>query len=184
MGKVINYHDALHELSCTKPIDAETRYELYDFIRAKMIDEQTREKLTNLRVDMEAQMPAPNFVTDEIEPSALYKQEGGSHYRDMAIQPAEFIHANRDRIGWHEGTAIEYLCRWRFKGGIADLEKAIHTIQLLIQLETEDEKLREAAGMDRTFVRPDGERDGLERARAGHAGFGYRYYDERGNLKL
>ena len=66
--------------------------------------------------------------------SASDVQVGGDHYRDMKIQPAEFIHANG--IGWLEGTAIEYLSRWRKKGGIRDLEKARHAIEILIELET------------------------------------------------
>lgn len=52
----------------------------------------------------------------------------------MKIQPAQFIHANG--IGWLEGTAIEYLSRWRKKGGVRDLEKARHAIEILIELET------------------------------------------------
>jgi len=52
----------------------------------------------------------------------------------MAIQPAEFLHANK--IPYLEGCAIKYLCRWRNKNGLQDLEKAKHFIELLIQLET------------------------------------------------
>jgi len=66
--------------------------------------------------------------------SALDKQVGGSHYKDFVIQPVEFIHANR--LTYMEGCAIKYLCRWRKKNGIADLEKAKHYIELLIELET------------------------------------------------
>lgn len=60
-------------------------------------------------------------------------QVGGSHYKDMPIQPAEFIIKNG--IGWAEGCAIAYLSRWRQKGGIEDLRKARHTIDLLIEQE-------------------------------------------------
>jgi len=66
--------------------------------------------------------------------SALDSQVAGDHYRKMAIQPVTFIHANG--IGFCEGSAIAYLCRWRDKNGIEDLEKAIHFIQLLIEAET------------------------------------------------
>jgi hypothetical protein len=65
--------------------------------------------------------------------SALDVQVGGSHYKDMRIQPAEFILAND--IGWGEGCAIAYLSRWRSKGGIDDLRKARHTIDLIIEQE-------------------------------------------------
>ena len=65
--------------------------------------------------------------------SALDKQVSGGHYKGMKIQPIEFIHANN--IPFPEGNAIKYLCRWRDKGGIKDLEKAMHVIELLIELE-------------------------------------------------
>jgi len=68
--------------------------------------------------------------------SSLSKQVAGNHYKDMKIQPIEFIHAND--IPYMEGNAIKYLCRWRKKNGIADLEKAKHYIELLIELETRD----------------------------------------------
>ena len=64
---------------------------------------------------------------------ALNKQIGGDHYKQMAIQPAEYIHKNN--LGFLEGTAIAYISRWRNKNGIEDLKKAIHTIELLIELE-------------------------------------------------
>ena len=65
--------------------------------------------------------------------NALEKQVDGNHYKDMAIQPVEFIHANG--IPYLEGNVIKYLTRWRKKNGLADLEKARHYIDLLIQLE-------------------------------------------------
>ncbi len=68
------------------------------------------------------------------KPSALDKQVDGGHYKDLKIQPIEFIHANN--IPFAEGCAIKYLTRWRTKGGIKDLEKAKHFIELLIELET------------------------------------------------
>ena len=62
-------------------------------------------------------------------------QIGGSHYKFMQIQPIEFIYKNG--IGFMEGCAIKYLCRWREKGGIQDLQKARHFIDLLIEMENE-----------------------------------------------
>jgi len=70
------------------------------------------------------------------EASAFERQVGGTHYSDMAIQPVEFIH--RNGIGFCEGAAIKYLSRWRGKGGVEDLRKAIHFIEMLIELETND----------------------------------------------
>ncbi len=70
----------------------------------------------------------------DVNTSALGTQVGGTHYKDMKIQPVEFIHANG--IGYFEGNVIKYVARWRAKGGIADLEKARHYLDLLISLET------------------------------------------------
>lgn len=65
--------------------------------------------------------------------SALQQQVGGGHYKNMAVQPVEFIH--RNGIGFCEGAAIKYLARWRSKGGLEDLRKARHFIDLLIEME-------------------------------------------------
>ena len=67
--------------------------------------------------------------------SALDSQVAGQHYKDMAIQPIEFIFANAEVIGYFEGCAIKYLCRWRKKNGLQDLQKAKHYIELLIEME-------------------------------------------------
>ncbi len=66
--------------------------------------------------------------------SALSDQIGGSHYKDMAIQPVEYIH--RNHIGFVEGCVIKYVSRWRQKGGIQDLKKARHFLDMLIEIET------------------------------------------------
>jgi len=50
-------------------------------------------------------------------------QVGGDHYRKLKIQPIEFIHGNK--ISYMEGNVIKYVVRWRDKGGIEDLRKAI-----------------------------------------------------------
>lgn len=61
------------------------------------------------------------------------KQVGGSHYKDLAIQPSEYIY--RNKLGWHEGNAVKYITRHRIKGGRADIEKAIHYLELLLEAE-------------------------------------------------
>ena len=67
-----------------------------------------------------------------IATSALNKQVGGSHYRDKGIQPIIYIHAND--LGFCEGNVVKYVTRWREKNGVADLKKAIHYLELLIEL--------------------------------------------------
>ena len=66
--------------------------------------------------------------------SALDVQISGNHYKDKGIQPIVYIHANN--LGFCEGNVVKYVTRWREKGGEADLRKAIHYLELLIQLET------------------------------------------------
>lgn len=65
---------------------------------------------------------------------ALSVQVDGSHYKGLKIQPVEYIHANA--IPFIEGSVIKYVTRWREKGGVKDLEKAKHFIDLLIELES------------------------------------------------
>lgn len=65
--------------------------------------------------------------------SALEKQVGGTHYKDMPIQHAEFC--QRNRIPWCEAAAIKYICRHKKKNGRQDIEKAIHYLELLLELE-------------------------------------------------
>lgn len=72
-------------------------------------------------------------VYETIYASALGKQVSGDHYKDKAIQPIIYIHANN--LGFCEGNVVKYITRWREKNGIADLEKAKHYIELLIEME-------------------------------------------------
>jgi len=60
-------------------------------------------------------------------------QIGGDHYKDMAIQPTDFIY--RNKLGWHEGNSVKYICRHKFKHGRKDIEKAIHYLELLLEAE-------------------------------------------------
>jgi hypothetical protein len=71
---------------------------------------------------------------DRAAKGALGEQVGGDHYRVMGIQPVEYIHANG--LGFFEGVVVKYVSRWRRKNGLEDLRKAIHFLQLLIELET------------------------------------------------
>ncbi len=79
-------------------------------------------------------------MTDEvIKFSAFKTQVVGNHYKDMKIQPVEFIHKNN--IGFCEGAAIKYLARWKQKGGVEDLKKASHFIDMLIEMEDDPKNL-------------------------------------------
>ena len=70
--------------------------------------------------------------TETFPNNPLDHQEGGSHYKNLAIQPIEFIMANN--LDMCQGNIIKYVCRFRDKGGKKDLLKARHYIDLLISL--------------------------------------------------
>jgi hypothetical protein len=70
--------------------------------------------------------------------AALDTQVGGGHYVDLKIQPVEYMMANK--IPYMEGNVIKYVTRWRHKGGIEDLRKARHYLELLIEHELNGEK--------------------------------------------
>ncbi|MFT5382614.1 MAG: hypothetical protein ACI81C_004106 [Alteromonas macleodii] len=65
--------------------------------------------------------------------SNLDVQEGGDHYKNMAIQPVEFIAANK--IQFLDGCVIKRVCRHRSKNGAEDIRKAIHELNLILELE-------------------------------------------------
>jgi len=64
---------------------------------------------------------------------ALDTQVGGSPYKNIVIQPVEFI--ERNNLGFCVGNIIKYVCRYKDKNGIEDLKKARHYIDLLIEIE-------------------------------------------------
>jgi len=71
--------------------------------------------------------------------SAFDTQVGGDHYKKMGIQPMEYI--TKNNMPFADGCIIKYVTRWRFKGGIEDLKKAKHFIDLLIELEEKNDNV-------------------------------------------
>ena len=65
--------------------------------------------------------------------SAIQTQIGGSHYKDLEIQPVEYIYANE--LGYLAGNVVKYISRYKLKGGEQDILKAIHYCQLILELE-------------------------------------------------
>lgn len=68
-------------------------------------------------------------VSSEKE-GVILTQIGGSHYTKMKIQPIEYVLANG--LTFIEGNVIKYVSRWKDKGGVEDLKKARHMLDLLI----------------------------------------------------
>lgn len=71
-----------------------------------------------------------NRVWDK-EEGALTKQVGGQHYKDMKIQPVEFITANE--LSFLEGNVVKYISRHHAKNGADDVKKAIHYCELILK---------------------------------------------------
>ena len=63
----------------------------------------------------------------------LSQQEGGNHYKSLAIQPVEFIQANK--LSFLEGCVVKRVCRHRAKNKAEDIRKAIHELRLILKLE-------------------------------------------------
>lgn len=62
---------------------------------------------------------------------SLKKQVGGSHYKNMNIQPMEYIVGNN--LLFPEGAVVKYVSRHRFKNGKEDIEKAIQNLEIILE---------------------------------------------------
>lgn len=78
-------------------------------------------------------------IKDMQSENPLAVQVGGGHYKQRAIQPIEYIHANG--LNYSEGAIVKYITRWRDKNGIEDLNKIKHYVDLLIAMEIKYGKL-------------------------------------------
>ena len=82
--------------------------------------------------------------------SALEQQAGGSHYKDLAIQPIEYCQKNR--LDYGESNVIKYVTRHRTKNGVEDIDKAIHMLLLIRELVYPDADSCEFVGKDSLYV--------------------------------
>jgi hypothetical protein len=69
----------------------------------------------------------------QIESSALDIQVSGSHYKDLKIQPVEYIEANK--LDYFQGNVVKYVTRHRLKNKADDIRKAIHYCHLILELQ-------------------------------------------------
>ena len=76
--------------------------------------------------------------------TANEEQVGGRHYIEKAIQPWDYIIANK--MGYLEGNIIKYVSRYKDKNGLEDLIKAAHYLDKLIEVtRSENERVSKAA---------------------------------------
>lgn len=70
------------------------------------------------------------FVDDDPK-TAWDKQEGGSHYKNLKIQPMQYALDNK--LDYAQANVVKYVTRHASKNGKEDLLKAIHNIELMIE---------------------------------------------------
>lgn len=88
---------------------------------------------------------------DETE-TPLTKQVGGEHYKNYKIQPIEYAMANK--LNYCQSNAIKYITRYRDKNGKEDLLKAIHNIEILLELEYGEQGYQRVRGKAKTSPAP------------------------------
>ena len=79
--------------------------------------------------DMDKYDLTPEIRGEEL--SALDRQEGGGHYKELVIQPVEYIVANK--MEYCEANVVKYVSRHQLKNGKEDILKAIHYLELILE---------------------------------------------------
>jgi hypothetical protein len=102
---------------------ARTHREARDFLKGL-------ERISNAPIA--AEIPVEVVKSGSATKSSLDRQVGGNHYKGLNIQPLEFITQNN--IAYMEGNVIKYITRHASKNGAADVEKALHYCQLILEL--------------------------------------------------
>lgn len=64
---------------------------------------------------------------------ALDVQVGGDFYKSLAIQPIEYAYHNE--LPAIESMVLKYITRHRAKNGVQDIDKAIHLLEMLKEME-------------------------------------------------
>lgn len=107
----------------------------------KVMEAITGDHVHQLRMGLQyllGEVERPEEAPDEPDPNNPWAgQVGGRHYKDMAIQPARYSIENG--LTWAEGEVVKYVSRWKFKGGLDDLRKARHILDLLIERKLQEE---------------------------------------------
>jgi len=97
--------------------------------------------MTEAKMDEESRLygdPNNRYLNVKI-PNVLDKQIGGSHYKQYKIQPYEFFIVNQ--IPHHKAAIIRRILRYDHPTGkgLEDLQKIMHEIEMIIQLENWEE---------------------------------------------
>lgn len=76
----------------------------------------------------------------EVQSVELRGQVGGNHYAKCAIQPIDYIMANK--LDYLQGNVIKYVTRYKDKNGVEDLEKAAHYLRIMIEREKQKDEAK------------------------------------------
>lgn len=119
----------------------------FKFVASKLADDSETAVMTRSQWQaarsayLASIQPERDAEISKIVESALQTQQGGTHYKDMALQPWEAIDAwltHEQHMGYLLGTALAYLARYNAegvgKGGMQDVKKAVHTLQRMIEV--------------------------------------------------
>lgn len=64
-------------------------------------------------------------------------QVGGNHYTKYKIQPGTFCEVNG--LDGYESSVVKYVVRHQDKGGVEDIDKAIHCLKLIKEIKYPDQ---------------------------------------------
>ncbi len=78
--------------------------------------------------------PITDAMAKRAVDDANAKQIAGQHYKKQKIQTWDFVAQND--LDYFQGSIIKYVARWKDKGGIDDLKKAIHFLEKYIEVES------------------------------------------------
>lgn len=91
------------------------------------------------------------------------RQVGGAHYKTMIYQHWDWV--TDIGLPYLLGCATKYICRWRQKNGVQDLEKAIHYLEKAKERKIQFLNCRDDSGrLTRVFLAqlPEAEADAVQ----------------------
>ncbi len=107
-----------------------------------MLEAKTLGETYNLQAHKEAIEERRGSIEHEVRTanaklSAKDKQVGGTHYKDMGVQPWDVVDTwpYEQRIGYYRGGALKYVMRsGRKDNEIQEAQKAVHYLEKLIEV--------------------------------------------------
>ena len=85
-----------------------------------------------MQTDREEAVKEQQLSLDKILDS-IPEQVGGNHYGKLKIDPNTY--AMENELNFMQGQIIKYVTRYDLKNGLEDLKKAMHNLEILIEME-------------------------------------------------